>query len=154
MSLLNLVVTTALGVVLRPLQLVSPLVGISMVSLATAIAMLLVVRATSDQARIKAARSAMYAAMLEMRLFSDDLRAVLRAQWALLASNAAYVRASLVPMLWLVVPLVLLVAQLEPYYGYRAISPGQSVLVTARLRDDVEAGRDYSLITVGRNGLH
>ena len=142
MSILNSVVSAVFGVVLRPLQLVSPLVGIFLVSLATAIGMLLVIRASSDQKRIQAAKNGMYAAMLEMRLYNDDLRAILRAQVALLVSNAAYLRASLVPALWLIVPIGLLMAQLDAFYGHTGVAPGQSVLVTAVLRQDADASRD------------
>src|SRR4249919_401657 len=154
MSFLNSVLTAVFGFLLRPLQLVPPVAGLTLLSLATAIVMLFVIKATSDQRRIKAAQGGMYAAVLEMRLFNDDLAAVLRAQWALVKSNAAYVRASLVPMLWLIVPLGLLVAQLDTYYSYRAITPGQPVLVKALLRIGADSAHDPEATLASPPGVH
>jgi uncharacterized membrane protein (DUF106 family) len=124
----------AFDVLLYPFRQLSPIVGLSVASLLTAAAMLLVFRATSDQRRIEQVKRAMVAALFEIRLFNDDLPALFRAQGEMLRQNAAYVRLSLVPMLWMIVPIVLVVAQLEFRYGYAGLTPGQSVLVKAQLR--------------------
>jgi hypothetical protein len=96
--------------------------------------MLLVFRAKSDQQRIEQVKRAMVAALFEIRLFNDDLPALFRAQGEMLKQNAAYLRLSLVPMLWMIVPIGLIAAQLEFQYGYAGLTPGQPVLVTAQLR--------------------
>jgi uncharacterized membrane protein (DUF106 family) len=124
----------AFDVLLYPFRQLSPIVGLSVASLLTAAAMLLVFRATSDQRRIEQVKRAMVAALFEIRLFNDDLPALFRAQGEMLRQNAAYVRLSLVPMLWMIVPIVLVVAQLEFRYGYAGLTPGQPVLVKAQLR--------------------
>jgi uncharacterized membrane protein (DUF106 family) len=124
----------AFDVLLYPFRQLSPIVGLSVASLLTAAAMLLVFRATSDQRRIEQVKRAMVAALFEIRLFNDDLPALFRAQGEMLRQNAAYVRLSLVPMLWMIVPIVLVVAQLEFRYGYAGVTPGQPVLVKAQLR--------------------
>ena len=97
--------------------------------------MLVVFRRTSDQARLAAVKRPIHASLFEIRLFNDDLRAILRAQGEILRHNATYLRLSLVPMLWVIVPLALVIAQLQFHYGYTAIRPGQPVLVKAQLRD-------------------
>jgi hypothetical protein len=76
----------------------------------------------------------MFAALFEIRLFNDDLPALFRAQGEMLKQNAAYLRLSLIPMLWMIVPIGLVAAQLEFQYGYAGLTPGQPALVTAHLR--------------------
>ena len=114
---------------------VPPIVGLAILSLLTAIALLLVVRAASDQPRIRAVKRSIRAALFEIRLFNDDLRAILRAQGEILRHNLTYLRLSLVPMLWVLVPLALLLAHLQVYYGYDGLTPGATALIKVRVAD-------------------
>jgi hypothetical protein len=116
---------------LRPLPIV---ISLAVVSLVTAIAILLVVRATSNQPALAAVKRQIYADLLEMRLFNDDLPAMWRAQWSMLQDNGRYLRLSLVPALWTLVPLALALTQFQCYFGYAEIGVGQPVLVTAVLK--------------------
>lgn len=135
MSFLNAALTRATDVVLAPFSGMPPLVGLTLVSLATAIVMLLVFRRTSNQARLADVKRSIHAALFEIRLYNDDLRAILRAQSEILRHNATYLRLSLVPMLWVIIPLVLLVAQLQFVYGYAPVHPGDRLLLKVQLRD-------------------
>ena len=110
------------------------MVGLLVVSLLAAIGMLLVFKATSDQVRLAAVKRQIHACLFEMRLFNDDLAAVFRAQLEILKHNLSYMRLSLVPMVWMIVPLLLLIAQLQFHYGYRGFQPGQSVMLKVRLQ--------------------
>ena len=135
MSIVNAVLTRAFDILLLPFAALPPLAGLAVVSLVTAVAMLLVFRATSDQRRLAEVKRAIHAGIFEIRLYNDDLRAIWRAQREILRHNATYLRLSIVPMAWMIVPLVLVVAQLQFHYGYGGIAPGEPVLVTVRLRD-------------------
>lgn len=146
MSVVNTVLRHAVVGLLAPFRELPPIVGLAVVSLLTAIAMLLVFRATSNQPRIAAVKRAIHASLFEMRLFSDDLRAVFGAQLQLLRHNLAYLGLSLVPMLWMLVPLVLLIAQLQFYYGYAGLDAGRSAIVKVELREDASVdGREAIL---------
>jgi hypothetical protein len=134
MSTLNRGLAAAIDVLFAPLGWLSPLMGLAVVSFLTAVVALLVVKRTSDQGRLRAAKNGIYGALLEMRLFNDDLAAILRAQVDVFRFNARYLRASLVPILWLIVPFAILVAHLESYYAYRGLTPDEPALVTAHLR--------------------
>ena len=94
--MLNAALDRLFDLLLWPFQQLSPIVGLSFVSLLTAAAMLLVVKATSDQQRLADAKRAMAAALFEIRMFNDDLPALFRAQGEMLKQNAAYLRLSLV----------------------------------------------------------
>ena len=135
MSLVNAGLAKATDVALAPFSTLHPLVGLTIVSLITAAAMLFVFKRTSDQARLAAVKRSIHAALFEIRLFNDDLRAIMRAQGEILRHNATYLRLSLVPMLWVIVPLVLLIAQLQFHYGYAPVQPGDRVLLKVQLRE-------------------
>ena len=121
MSLLNSVLDSVFDVLLRPLASLPALASLALVSLVTAIVMLLVVRGTSNQRALDDVKRQIHAALFEIRLFNDDLRAIFRAQGDMLRHNATYLRLSLVPMLWMIVPLALVMAQLQFHYGYQGL---------------------------------
>jgi uncharacterized membrane protein (DUF106 family) len=136
MSLVNAVLTKATDVLMAPFSTVPPMVSLAVVSLLTAAAMLVVFKRTSDQARLAAVKRLIHAGLFEIRLFNDDLLAIMRAQLEILRHNATYLRLSLVPMLWVIVPLVLLIAQLQFMYGYAPLQPGDRALLKVQLRDN------------------
>jgi hypothetical protein len=108
-------------------------VSLLILSLVTAAAMLPIVARTSDQKRMAATKRRIHAALLEVRLFNDDLRAVLRALGDALGHNAIYLRLSLVPLMWMAIPLALVIIHLQPFYGYAGLAPGVPALVKVEL---------------------
>jgi hypothetical protein len=121
------------------------LLSLSAISLVTAVVLLLAVRYTSDQRRIAAVKRDIRAGLFEIRLFNDDLRAILRAQGEILRHNLTYLRLSLVPLLWVAIPLVLLMGQLQAYYGYDGLQPGESALVKVQVADEAGEAPDVRL---------
>jgi hypothetical protein len=122
-------------VVLAPTLGLPPPVSLLIVSLVTAAAMLPVVARTSNQKRMVETKRGIHASLLEVRLFNDDLGAVMRALGDALRHNVIYLRLSLVPLAWMAIPLALLVAHLQPFYGYAGLAPGVPSLVKVELRD-------------------
>jgi uncharacterized membrane protein (DUF106 family) len=139
-SVLNTLLARSFDVLLAPFRALPPIVGLIVVSLATAVAMLLIFRRTSDQKRLAAVKRQIHAAIFEIRLFNDDMRAIFRAQGEILRHNLTYLRLSLVPMLWMIVPLVLVIAQLQFHYGYGGLAPGEPVLLKAQVREGAGPG--------------
>ena len=137
MSLLNAFLAVVFDLLLAPFRQLPPIVGLAVVSLVTAIAMLLIFKRTSNQTRLAAVKRQIHAALFEIRLFNDDLRAIFRAQGEILRHNLTYLRLSLVPMLWMILPLVLVIAQLQFHYGYSGLTTGQPILLKAQIRDGV-----------------
>jgi hypothetical protein len=84
-------------------------------------------------------KSQIQAGIFEILLFSDDPVAIFRSQLDILRHNAAYFALSLVPLAWMIVPLVLVVAQLQFLFGYQGLAPGEETVVRARLADDWRA---------------
>jgi uncharacterized membrane protein (DUF106 family) len=134
MSMINALLRFLFDASLAPFRELPPLVSLVPISLLAAIGMLLVFKATSDQQQLAAVRRRIHAGLFEIRLFNDDLRAILRAQGDILRHNVTYVRLSLVPMLWIIVPLFFVVAQLQFHYAYGGLKPGQTALVKVALK--------------------
>ncbi len=133
LAAVNAAATWAFDAVFALLAMVPPLVSLVLVSLVTAVVMLFVVARTSDQPRMATTKRAMHAGLFEIRLFNDDLVAMLRAVGDLLWQNARYLRLSLVPLLWMAIPLVIVIAQLQAFYGYAGLVPGEAVLLKAQM---------------------
>ena len=135
MSFVNAVLVKATDAVLAPFSGLHPLVGLAVVSLVTAAVMLLVFKRTSNQQKLAEVKRSIHAGIFEIRLFNDDFRAIVRAQRDIMRDNAKYLWLSLAPMVWVIVPLVLLIAQLQFHYGYAPLQPGNGVLLKVQLRD-------------------
>ena len=134
MSAVNALLNRVFDLLLIPLAPL-PIVGsLVVVSLATAILMLVFMRVTTSQQALTATTRQMYADLLEMRLFKDDLPAMWRAQWSLFQHNVDYMRLLLGVMLWTFIPLALTVVQLDSYFGYSGVGVSEPVLVTATLK--------------------
>jgi hypothetical protein len=73
--------------------------------------------------------------LFEMRLFNDDVAALLRAQLEVLRHTLTYLRLSLAPTLWLLVPLLALMLHMEFRFGYTGLTVGEAALVKVHLAD-------------------
>ena len=135
MSALNSIIRVLLDGVLSPTRHMSPLVGLTVISAVSAAVMLLIVKATSNQARLAAVKRSIQACVYEVRLFGDDARAMFRALGEMLRHNVTYLRLGLVPLLWMAIPLGVLLTHLDAYYGVGELVPGRAVLVKVKLRD-------------------
>jgi hypothetical protein len=134
MSILNAALRLVFDLLLAPFATMPPMVGLTVVSLVTAVFMLVVFKHTSNQPGLDAVKRRIHACLFEIRLFNDDLRAIFRAQNEILRHNLTYLRLSLAPMLWILPPLVLVMAQLQFHYGYEGLRPGERTLLEVDLR--------------------
>lgn len=134
MTTLNAVLVRVADAVLSPLAGLPPLAVMLALALVTALVVLGVMKVASNQDQMAAAKRRIHADLLEMRLYNDDLRALLRAQGALLRHNGAYLWLSMVPVLITALPLTLAIAQVQAWYGYSGLAAGEPALVTADLR--------------------
>jgi hypothetical protein len=125
----NRALTALSDTLMSPFERLPAIVPLLCASLLTAIGALLVFKWASNQRSLAAAKRGIHAAIFEMRLFSDDLRALLSAQGDVLRYTLRYLRFSLVPTAWLLVPVLLLMLHLEFYFGYTGLTVGQRALV-------------------------
>jgi uncharacterized membrane protein (DUF106 family) len=149
MTLVNAFLGRVADALLAPLAGLPPPAVVAVWALGSALVVLAVMRWTSNQTALAAVKRRIHAALLEMRLYNDDLRALVRAQGEVLRHNLSYVGLSLVPLLVTAVPLTLVIAQLQAWYGYAGLPPGVPVVVTATL----EAGAAGGLPTLEGAGV-
>jgi hypothetical protein len=135
MGLLNRAAGGTLGLLLAPFRSLPAWIALAFVSLLAAVFMLLVFRATSDQKRIARTKGLIQAAILEIRLFNEEPRLILAAQADVLRQSGRYIGLTLVPLLWMAVPLLLLLVQLETYYGRTGLGVGESAILKVSLAD-------------------
>jgi uncharacterized membrane protein (DUF106 family) len=138
MHVVNLVFGRIVDTALLPFRGVSPWVGLTVVSLLTALLMLEVYKLTSDQAAIRRAKDRIKAHLLEMRLYKDSLRVTFGAQGRIVKANLAYMAANLKPLAVMIVPLVLILAQLSLWYDRKPLEPGDETLVKVGLKGNAD----------------
>jgi uncharacterized membrane protein (DUF106 family) len=110
--------------------------GIAPASAAAALLALYVLRRWSDQKKIKEVRSRMAAHLLEFRLFIDEPALILWSQRDLFVDNARMLRLLARPLLILVVPMALIVWQLEALYARAPLRLGEAAVVTTESRQN------------------
>ncbi len=124
--------------IMTPMMMLHPWVGMTGISLITAILVLFVYKYTSNQAAILKAKNRIKAHLMAMSLYKDSLRVIGSSAIHIIAWNLKYISLNLVPFLFMVVPVSILMANLDGWFGYRPFLPGEPVLVAAQLdRDQV-----------------
>ncbi|MGD9252715.1 MAG: hypothetical protein PVG92_02145 [Holophagae bacterium] len=140
MTLLNDLLRPLFDALQMPLASLSTAVGVALWSLPVGIFALWVFGKTSNQERIAAVKRQIHAGLFEIRLFNDDLRAIMRAQGEILRHVLRYQGLALKPMLFILPPLVLVMVQLHQFYGFRGLQPGEQTLLNVRLDPAVANG--------------
>jgi hypothetical protein len=125
--------------IFSPFNGLHPLITLIPVSLLLGIGMLWVFSVTSNQEAIQKVKARLQAHLYEMRLFTDEPVLIWKAQLGLLGANAKYIGLMLIPAIVASVPMVLILSQLECFYGLAPIPVGRDAIVTAHLRDGAEA---------------
>ena len=119
-----------------PFRSMSPWMGMIIISFLTALLMLFVYRFTSNQQGIRNVKNKIKAHLLEIRLFKDSLRISLMAQRNILRYNLKYIGYLAKPLLVMIIPLILILIQLNLWFGYGSLDPGQKVILKAELDAD------------------
>ena len=114
------------------------------ISLVIGLGMVIVFRYTSDQKAIHVAKDRLKAHLLALRLFQDQIPVVLRSYGRIVLATGRYLRLAFKPLLFVIVPLIFLVVQLDRYLGSMPVELGHPFLVKARM-DNPNALNEASL---------
>jgi uncharacterized membrane protein (DUF106 family) len=133
MWIFNSVLNKVFDVLFLPVRGMGPWAAMILISLLTSFLMLLIFRHTSNQAGIKKEKNLIKAHLLELRLFKDNMGVQLKAQGRILLANFKYVGHNMRPMLVMIVPVLLILIQLNLWFGSASLKPGDPVLVKVRL---------------------
>ena len=134
-DVINRVLTPAFDVVCWPFLTIPPMWAMAVISLGSGIVMVWIFGKVSDQDTIKQVRDHIRGNLIGVRLFQSDIGVVIRLQRRIFGDTFHYMRLALVPMVVLLVPVVLIMTQLNLRFAARPILPGEPVIVKAYLRD-------------------
>jgi len=110
-------------------RLKAPLAIVIVLSFGIGFLMVLLFGYTSDQKAIKIAKDQLKAHLLAVRLFRDQLPVVLGSYGKILRGTGRYLRLAFTPLLIVIVPLTFLIVQLDRYFGWTPLAPGQSFVM-------------------------
>jgi len=109
-------------------------VALIVLSAAAGVALLWLFARTSDPAAIERTKKRLQARLLELRLWADEPRVVLRAQKELFKENGRYFGLMLRPAIYASLPLGAFLIVLQGFYGWEPLRPGEACVVTVQLR--------------------
>jgi len=131
----NLIIGKIFDTIFLPLRNLSPWYGMVVISFLTGLLMLFIFRHTSNQEGIRKTKNKIKAHLLELRLYKDSLNLTLKAQGNILLSNVKYIGYSAKPMLVMIVPILLILIQLNLWFGYQSLKTGETAILKVKLRE-------------------
>jgi uncharacterized membrane protein (DUF106 family) len=110
----------------------------TVISAVTAVVLLVIFKYTSNQRAIGRVRDDIKANMLALKLFKDSISVTLQAQGRVFRGAFLLLLHAIRPMLVMIVPISLLLAQMGLWYQSRPLLPGEEVIVTVKLNGSIE----------------
>lgn len=153
MDAFNAIVHTILCWWVAAFSWAPPVVGLAAISISAGAGMLWIAGRTSSPEKIRAARRKISAHILELRVFRDEPWMMWRAQRSLFAANLRYIGLMLRPALWMALPLAILLAHLDSFYGRAPLPAGKDAIVTVALRTPIDLQGSVPLLTAPRGVL-
>ena len=142
-SLINPLATQALAA-FKLLLFTSPLAIVVVLSIVIGLLMIVLFGYTSNQKAIKIAKDQLKAHLLAVRLFQDQLHVVMGSYGRILRGTGRYLKLAFMPLLYVIIPITLLIVQLDRYLGSTGIQVNVPFLVTIRVNNP-DALNDVSL---------
>lgn len=145
MGLFNSGINGLFDLLFLPFARLAPLWGLLVISVLSGILMLWIFGLVSNQDAVRTVRDKVRGNLIAVRLFGDDLGLLFRLQWRLLRDNVVYLKYALIPLLVMIVPVLLILIQLNLRFGARSVEPGEPVLVKVTLNDGASFDRGVVL---------
>lgn len=121
------------GIFLKPVELIPGWLSITLVSAFLGVLLLLVFKYTSNQKAIARIRDDIKADMLAIKLFKGSIAVAFHAQARVFASAFKLLFYSILPMLFMIVPVSLVLAQMGMWYQNRPVNAASDEEVILRL---------------------
>jgi len=110
--------------------LTSPLSIVIVVSLVVGLVMVVLFGYTSDQKAIGIAKDQLKAHLLAVRLYRDQIPVVMGSYGKILRGTGRYLKLAFKPLLYVIVPITLLMVQIDRYLGQTPIPSNAAFLLT------------------------
>jgi len=123
---------------LAPIAVLPGWLSNTIISAVTGLILLVIFKYTSNQRAIGKIRDDIKANMLAMKLFKDSISVTLHAEVRIFKGAFLLLFHAIGPMLVMVLPVSLLLAQMSLWYQSRPLLPGEAAVMTVKLNDNVE----------------
>src|SRR5271156_2415170 len=110
--------------------LTSPLAIVVVLSLVIGLLMVALFGYTSDQKAIGIAKDQLKAHLLAVRLYRDQIPVVMGSYGKILRGTGRYLKLAFMPLLYVIIPITLLMVQIDRYLGQTPIPVNASFLLT------------------------
>ena len=131
----NVVLTPVFDVICWPFRALAPIWALAVISFASGIFLVWLFGKTSDQDRIRTIRDRIRGNLIGVRLFQHDIGVVLKLQGKIFGDTFRFMGLALVPMLIMIVPVTVVITQINLRFAVRPLETGEPVLVKALVRD-------------------
>jgi uncharacterized membrane protein (DUF106 family) len=115
--------------------LTSPLAIVIFVSLVVGLVMVVLFGYTSDQKAIGIAKDQLKAHLLAVRLYRDQIPVVMGSYGKILRGTGRYLKLAFKPLMYVIIPITLLMVQIDRYLGQTPIAANVPFLLTVHLSD-------------------
>jgi len=113
--------------------LTSPLAIVIAVSLVIGLVMVVLFGYTSDQKAIGIAKDQLKAHLLAVRLYRDQIPVVMGSYGKILRGTGRYLKLAFMPLLYVIIPITLLMVQIDRYLGQTPLPLNTPFLLTVHL---------------------
>lgn len=142
------VLTNAFGrFVLAPVAVLPGWLSNTIISAVTGVFLLVIFKYTSNQRAIGKVRDDIKANMLALKLFKDSISVTLHAEARVFKGALLLLFHAIRPMLVMIIPVSLLLAQMSLWYQSRPLLPGETAVMTVKLNDN--AGGRWPTVNIG-----
>ncbi|UCE46535.1 MAG: hypothetical protein JSW47_13035 [Phycisphaerales bacterium] len=133
------VLTNAFGtIVLAPVAVLPGWLSNTIISAVTGVFFLVIFKYTSNQSAIGKVRDDIKANILALKLFKDSILVTLHAEARVFKGALLLLFHAIPPMLVMILPVSLLLAQMSLWYQSRPLLPGETAVMTVKLNGNVE----------------
>jgi hypothetical protein len=122
----------------------SPLAIVIWVSLVVGLVIVVLFGYTSDQKAIGIAKDQLKAHLLAVRLYRDQIPVVMGSYGKILRGTGRYLKLAFMPLLYVIIPITLLMVQIDRYLGQTPIAVHTPFLLTVKLTRN-DAPNDVTL---------
>jgi hypothetical protein len=143
-------VTQFFNFILKPFENGHAHAGLILVSIITGAVMLFLFKLTSNQQAMKEVKTRISAYFLEMRLYNEDISVVMASQRRILKANMGYMKLAMIPALVMIVPVILIMVQLNLRYAQVGFRPGDTAMVKVKAEEGVDVVRNRMTLKADR----
>lgn len=147
MNIFNLMVTGLFKLLFLPFRSLDPIWALSVISLLAGVLMLWIFGKVSDQETIRTVRDQIRGNLIGIRLFGDEIGILFKLQGRVMLQTLNYLRHALLPMIIMIIPVIVILIQLNLWFTARPLEPGEKATVKVTLRDESAVSEGVTLET-------